>query len=268
MPYFDVHASPDGARITTSVFGASDAVFVYDLARRTNTRVTFRGNCTYGAWMPDSTHLTYISDADGPPALYETSADGAGTAERVIDTSVRVPREIALVQGQPAAVYADGGDIWLQPLRSTERRKLVGTPFEESVPHVSPDGKWLSYLSRESGQDEVYIRPISSDGGRWQVSRGLSVNSCWAPDTSAIFCVDKQRHVYRSAFRTDPSVEIGAPQLLFTLTADIGDALEPHPDGKRFLTARDLPPRFRAEQVCVVLNWFEELKAKVPTASR
>jgi hypothetical protein len=58
------------------------------------------------------------------------------------------------------------------------------------------------------------------------------------------------------------------PQLIFTMPPGLGIVLEPHPDGKRFLAARDLPPRFRADQVCVVLNWFDELKAKVPAGSK
>lgn len=63
-------------------------------------------------------------------------------------------------------------------------------------------------------------------------------------------------------------MEIGAPDLLFTLPAGVGSKIEPHPDGKRFITARNLPNKYIPEQVCVNLNWFDELKAKVPVSPR
>jgi hypothetical protein len=83
-----------------------------------------------------------------------------------------------------------------------------------------------------------------------------------------IYCTDFKAGLMRVSFRSGPPVEVGSPELLLKLPAGLQAGLEPHADGKRFLTARNLPPRFVPDQVCVVLNWFDELKAKVPVGTR
>ncbi len=268
MRYFHSTVSPDGTRIATSVFGASDAIFVYDLVRRTNTRITFRGNCSDARWMPDGKRIAYVSDADGPTAGYLINADGSGLPEKIAERSARGGRRIAMVDGQPVTVFEEGGDILLQPFHSESRQKLVATQFDEIVPQVSPDGRWLSYASNETGQFAVYVRPFPSGEGRWQVFAGDTYH-CWAPDSSAIYCADYDNlRFLRVPFRAEPDgVEVGPPEVLFTLPPDIGFQPTMDPSGTRFLSSRGLPRQFQGEQVCVVLNWFDELKAKVPGGS-
>jgi serine/threonine-protein kinase len=272
MTYTQVVPSPDGGRIATGVFGASDAIFVYDLARHTNTRLTFRGNCSDPIWTRDGTKIAYISDADGKTAMYQINADGSGSPEKIMDRAATSYRFHATVDGKPVVVFEENGDIWLQPFNSESRQKLVGTQFNESSPHLSPDGRWLSYSSNETGQEAIYVRPFPSGDGRWQVmSTGISRQHCWAPDGSAIFCVglsESRGAVFRVPFETSPTVAIGTPELMFTLPQEIALGLELVPGTGRFVSCRLLPAKFKAEQVCVVLNWFEELKAKVPAGSR
>ena len=261
--------SPDGKRIALNLYAASDAVLVYDLARRTLTRVTYRGNCGAALWMPDGSKIVYASDIDGPMAFYLVSADGTGSPEPISVSGVNENTCLANVDGAPAVVLAAAGDIWLQPFRSEPRRKLVGSQFDETAPHVSPDGRWLSYASDESGQYEVYVRAFPSGENRRQVSIGGGRLHCWAPGGDAIFYIrDADDMTLKAPFRSEPSVDVGQPETMFKWPVSKVTGLQAAPTGRRFLGFKQLPPRFRAEQVFAVLNWFDELKTKVPTAPK
>ena len=269
MPYFVALPSPDGTRIATGVYGASDSIFVYDIARRTNTRITFRGNCGIPFWLPDSTKIAFASDAGGPTSGYVINADGSGTPEKVAERSVLSHRCVVLLDGKPVNVFEEDGDIYLQPFHSEIKQKLVATQFQETAPQVSPDGHWLSYASNETGSSAVYVRPFPSGEGRWQVFSSGGQYHCWSKDSSVIFGFNYElRQVFRVSFHASPRVEVGAPQVLFSLPPDVGFEPALHASGDKFLSGRNLPPRFKGEQVCVVLNWFEELNAKVPTPRR
>jgi hypothetical protein len=127
----------------------------------------------------------------------------------------------------------------------------------------------MSYASNESGEYEVYVRAFPSGESRRQVSIGGGRTHCWARDGRAIFYIrDSDSGVFRSAFQGGPSLEVGRPEPMFIWPASIAGGLEAAPTGERFLGVRMLPAKFKAEQVCVVLNWFDELKAKVPTGAR
>src|SRR5262249_735721 len=136
----------------------------------------------------------------------------------------------------------------------------------------SPDGRWLSYVSDETGRDAIYVRPFPSGDGRWQLitTGGMNAHS-WAPDGSAVYCLvmsESRPAGFRVPFHSSPTVPIGSPELVVRGPQDIALGLELVPGQERFISKRQLPARFKSEQVCVVLNWFDELKAKVPTESR
>ncbi len=269
MSYSGAAMSPDGGKIVAGVWGANDAIFVYDLTRRTSTRITYRGNSGSAQWTPDGTQVVYASDVQGPMNFFITNADGSGEPRNLGGTASQVAMCYASIEGKPGMVFAAKGDIWFQPLSNEPQQKLVGSQFEETSPSVSPDGRWLSYASNETGQHEVYIRPLSllsSGQGRWPVSVGGGRVNCWMPKSDAIVYIrESDRAAMRVPIQAGSSPQIGSPVRLFTLFDDPSNTLQPSLDGKRFLALRTLPAKYKADQVCVVLNWLDELKAKVPS---
>lgn len=272
MSYSSVALSPDGTRIAAGVWGANDAVFVHDLNRRSNTRITFRGNCGGPQWSADGRQIVYSSDLNGPLNFFTVAADGSGEPINVSSNAVQENTCYATIDGKPGMVFDLRGDIWFQPLSADPALKLVGSQFEETSPRVSPDGKWLSYSSNETGQQEVYIRPFplsaSSGSVRWQVSVGGGRFSNWMPGSDALVYI---RHsdsvVFRVTVEPGSTPRVGSPERLFALQMP-QLSLQPTPDGKRFLALRSLPAKYKVSQVQVVLNWFDELKAKAPTGSK
>ena len=147
---------------------------------------------------------------------------------------------------------------------------FLRTPFAEGGAKFSPDGRWLAYVSDESGRAEVYVQPYPGPGGKWQISIEGGTEPIWNRNGRELF--------YRSGTKmmavettTQPSFSAGKPRVLFEgqyvlavfpgmdLTYDVSA------DGQRFLMVKETGQATSPTQINVVLNWFEELKRRVPT---
>jgi eukaryotic-like serine/threonine-protein kinase len=133
--------------------------------------------------------------------------------------------------------------------------------FNENVPRISPDGRWMTYTSNETGRAEVYVTRFPEGGGKWRVSSDGGQQPKWAKDGHELFYKDTGGAMWSARVTPDGSdVRIGAPERLFTL-----DALRlgivnwvPAPDG-RFLV--NLPVGdTTTPPVTVIVNWLATLK--------
>ena len=151
-------------------------------------------------------------------------------------------------------------------------RPFLRTQFDETAPRFSPDGHWLAYISDESGRDEVYVQPYPGPGGKWQISTEGGTEPVWSPNGRELF--------YRSGGKmmaadiaAQPGFTVGKPRMLFegpyqTAWTDLPN-YDVSPDGQRFLMLKPIESADAAPtQINVVLNWFEELKRRVPTATK
>ena len=141
------------------------------------------------------------------------------------------------------------------------------TPSYESAPSFSPDGRWLTYVSDESGRFEVYVQPYPGPGGVYQISTDGGTEPVWNPRGKELFyrSGDKMMSVDVS---TEPAFSAGKPKVLFqgpylsTLgTLPFYDVSQ---DGQRFLMLEPVEQTATLTQIVVVQNWFEELKRLVP----
>jgi Tol biopolymer transport system component len=163
------------------------------------------------------------------------------------------------------------GDIRMLPLEDKQELwAFLDTEFDESGAMFSPNGRWLAYMSNETGRDEVYVQPFSVTGprGTKQISVSGGTEPLWAPDSRELFYRNGDK-MMAVAIETEPELSIGTPRLLFEERFSPGPPwarrnYDISPDGKRFLMIKreqDLVPT----EIIVVLNWFEELKRLVPT---
>ena len=234
--------SPDGRRLAASIGGAAGRdVWVLDLEHDALTRVTFGGSALLPVWTPDGKRLTYCSDkGDARPNLFWIPADGSGPEER-LSTSA---------DGQyPSSWSPDGrtllfsqlnpvtkGDIWVLSLDDRKSRPFVQTPFDESAAMFSPDGRWVSYQSSESGQDEIYVQPFPGPGGKWQVSTEGGTLAVWARDGRELFYRQGDK-VMAVGIRTEPSFAFSKPTSLFAGPYARGFFPDVSRDGQRFVMA-------------------------------
>ena len=266
--------SPDGRRVAVSAEGQ---VRMYDLSRETLSRFTFEGSSNnFPLWTLDGKRIVFNSNKDGPLNLFWQLADGSVGMERLATSDYTQSAESWSPDGQLLAYYeinsATGYDIWVLRLSDRKSQPFLRTPFTESAPRFSPDGHWLAYVSDESGRYEVYVQPYPGPGGKWQISTDGGTEPAWNPNGRELF--------YRSGNKmmavdvaTEPSLSAGKPSVLFE------GPYQPSPfpnanydvtaDGQRFLMVKPVKSKDAAPtQIIVVLDWFEELKQKVPAGKK
>jgi serine/threonine-protein kinase len=268
--------SPDGREVAVAVDGQETQVWLYNLSRETLTRLTFQGGTNYNPlWTRDGKRIAFTSvSLDG--GLFWQLADGSGGLER-LNEFVSSPNSLS-TDGQLLA-YERGGsstgrEIWVLRLGDRKQEPFLRTSFNEGAAQFSPDGRWLAYASDESGRFEIYLQPYPGPGGKWQISTEGGTEPAWNPNGRELFyrSGDKMMAV---EITTQPSLSAGKPKVLFA--GQYQPSLNPvpnanydvSPDGQRFLM---LKPSESAEaaptQINVVLNWFEELKQKVPAGNK
>ncbi len=143
---------------------------------------------------------------------------------------------------------------------------FLGTLFEEAVPSLSPDGRWLAYQSDESGQREVYVRPFPGPGGRSQVSTDGGQNPIWAHNRSEIFYL-ASGSLWVAEVRTDPDFAVGSREQLVPCAPYGAGTGTPNfdlsPNDERLLATR-LASLDQAPGDILVQNFFEKLRQVVP----
>ena len=160
--------------------------------------------------------------------------------------------------------FDDGGtrrDIWvLRAGADTTRRPIVATSADEKNPKLSPDGRWLAYISDESGTYEVYVRPFPEGDGRWQVSLEGGREPLWARNGRELFFRDLANNLVAVPILPGPGFRTGPPQTLFSTAGYLAEgnstSYDVSPDGSRFLMIK----RPTNETLVMVVHWIEELR--------
>ena len=241
------------------------------------TRLTFQGSANLGgAWTPDGKRIAFSSNKEGLFNLFSQAADGSGGLEPLLGgekpwatSSWQAPSSwsrdglLAFDEVNPTTGY----DIWVLGISDHKAQAFIRTSFNESAPQFSPDGRWLAYVSDESGRSETYVQSYPGHM-KWPISTGGGTEPVWNRNGRELF--------YRSGNKmmavditTQPGFSAGKPQMLFEGPYRTGGLAMPNYDvsldGQHFLMVKGSEQaQAAATQINVVLNWFEELKQKVP----
>ena len=170
-----------------------------------------------------------------------------------------------------------GFDIGMMSMEGDHARKLLlQEKYIEIQPKISPDGRWIAYTSDASGWSEVYVRSFPDvDRGKWQVSTSGGNSPLWAPNGQELLFLSNENSVMAVAVETGPKFSHGTPKSLFRssnvlVSLTSGTPWDISPDGRRFLMLKPVastgaaPAAIGPRQINIVLNWFEELRQKVP----
>ncbi len=266
--------SPDGKRIAVVLDDLGGHAWTYDLARGTLTRLTFEaGGTNTVAWTRDGKRLAFNSGA--PPNLFWQAADGSGKAER-LTTSENQQNPISWSPDGQALGYmeldpATSWDVWVLRLSDRKAQPFLRTASYETVPQFSPDGRWLAYVSDESGRYEVYVQPYPGPGGKWQISTDGGTEPVWNPNGRELFYRIGPK-MMAVDITTQPGFSAGKSRMLFegpypSLVATV-PSYDVSPDGQRFLMLKASEQSQAITQINVVQNWSEELKRRVPSGKQ
>jgi eukaryotic-like serine/threonine-protein kinase len=257
--------SPDGKMIVYSK-GAPDTqrrdIWMYDISRSAASRFTFDpADDLNPTWSPDGRRIAFTSDRKGVRDIYLKDINGAAAEELLLETEYEKNVE---------AWSPDGRYILFNQVTPNHERELWAVaatrgsePFAvvaESKPVrkgvFSPNGRFLAYVSGESGQDEVYVRPFPKGGRKWQLTRQGGLDPRWSRDGRELFYITGHSFVSVQVDLSGDACKAGPPHELFTfLPAGIGrNACDAARDGRHFLCVTQ-PDTRESTPLIVVLNW-------------
>jgi len=280
--YQDTALSPDGSKAVAGRFDPQDrsfALWMFDFSRRTSTRFTFGSfNAGEPIWSPDGKRIIFSANPTGIYDLYQKAADGATGEELLLKSSEnKFPSDISRNGRFLLYYYGDPkakDDLWVLPLQGDPKPfPFLRTEFNQADGHFSPDGRWVAYVSDESGSGtyEIYVRPFSSDssaadvsrgGPKWQVSYGGGGEPRWSADGKELYYLTPDSKVMGVDVTTSPTFQAGTPKVIFQAPQQPDDFSGSYTvDGKRFLLLAPAEQNSQAQlPFDVVLNWQSALK--------
>jgi len=239
--------SPTGDRVALECFQSGNAsdrdIWIYDLARNAATRFTIDGaDDADPLWSPDGRTIVFASNRFGDVDVFKKAAGGGTEDELVLQTPGNTPTNAWSPDGQSIALLDFGGDLLVFDFAKRGAPRLVAaTAFQEIELQFSPDGRWFSYSSDESGRPEIYVQPWPANGERWQVSIDGGTDARWRPDGGELYYLSPTRSFMAVPVAVTPSFRAGSPVRLFDtrIAGPLGNGHRfPYAvarDGKRFL---------------------------------
>lgn len=281
--YQDFRFSPTGRLLALEVSeGQQSDIWLYDIERDTLTRLTFDpADDEAPVWSPSGKSLIFSSERNGEDNLYWKRADGSGQAQRLTESQSRQTP----VSWHPGGQYLVFGefnqenswDIHILALEGDDQlgwkagdtSTFLSTRFVEVHPQFSPNGDWLAYMSLESGEAEIYVRPFPGPGGKWQISSGGGVWPQWSLGGQELYFGHQgqlfvsEYEVNGNSFTADRPVEWKEGsfyQRAYTPSYTL------HPDDQKLLVRKRAAEESQLDLDHVVLfgNFFDYLNEKVP----
>jgi Tol biopolymer transport system component len=264
--YEHVDISPDGTRaiFVKSTSPSESALWLVDLSNGSAVPVTSApGRNDSPIWSPDGSRIAFAADRDGGQSVYLKTI-GDPSPEQVLyrsDVPFKNPAAwspdgnwIAMTQLDPMTAQ----NVWLLPAGGGSMKLFYAGPTRENAGPISPDGRWITYVSDQTGRYELYVQSFPTPGHAVQISRGGAVQMWWAHDSSRLVYLDDQfRSLWRVDLRPGSTLSPGAPVKMGDLPPDIV-WMAAMPDLQKYLALA--PERSGIGSITVVQNWQTALE--------
>ncbi len=274
--YFSPRISHDGNRIAydqSEETSDSGDIWVLDLERGIASRLTFDPrNESSPIWSSDDGSLLFFGDYPGRSDLFTISSDGTGGMDTVFSNGAsNIPsdwskdRKTILMQSSTTA----GMGITDLLIYSAEEKKAepwLDSSFVERQARFSPDGRWISYDSDESGRMEIYVRGFTPPGGKWRVSSDGGSSAVWSRDGRELLYISRDAKMMSVTVGQGATFEGGTPVPLFTIPGEILNLgivtqYDVSPDGQRFLMNLNTPTQ-GLKLITLVSHWTSLLRSE------
>jgi len=245
--------------------GSLPDVHVLDLNRNVSSRLTFNpATENLPIWSPDDLQVLFPSNRNGSFDLYLKAATGAGQEEVLVElgtptgwgTDWSKDGRFILCQ-KPGG--KTGQDLWIAPQFDDQKPyPYLQTEFDEQDGTFSPDGKWIAYVSDETGRNEIYVQSFPLSGSKFQVSSGGANEPYWSTDGTELFYMTADRNLVAVPIKLSPIFEPGLPKRLFSIPVVTSQrhCYAVSSDGKRFLVMNPIEEETESySSMRVILNW-------------
>jgi dipeptidyl aminopeptidase/acylaminoacyl peptidase len=267
LEHYAPRFSPDGERISVGVFDMKtrrQKVWSYDLKSGARSRITSGTDFNYfSVWSPDGSRILFTSQRD---TLFDTYIQviGKGAEARHLFSSDILPLDWSEYNNQilvaKYGVNSHVSDLWIVPADSGGMGQLfVGKEFDENDGRFSPDGKWVAYVSNETGEYEVYIRSTVSKNERsLRVSTSGGSLPRWGRGENELFFLTKDNKIVSATLRfSGLTVEVTGIKPLFNAPVFVQD-YDFSPKKNLFVFNQAIVPQ-KSSLITLVVNWNEGL---------
>ena len=270
--------SPDGTQIAvTRIESGESQVWVKQLSTGAFSRLSFDvTDADRPVWTPDGRRVAFLATRNERRTSWVRRADGSDSLQAASPGGTRLDEIAFDPLGRYTLLRTEGAGLGsrrvllVQNGVDTVPRVLLQSRFDQFAMTVSPDGRWLAYVSNESGFSEVYVRPFPNvDSARFVISVGGGMEPMWRRDGSELFFRNSRGEMFAVPVTTGRSFTHSTPRLLFSVTGlalqEYYRSYDLHPDGKRFLMLTS--GGVDATELNVIFNWRVELE-RLKTAQR
>jgi Tol biopolymer transport system component len=254
--YFGLRLAPDEKRVAfyrpVAQSRAASDIWVMDLVRDVTSRLTFDpGLNNEPIWSPDGLRILYANSRSGSYDFYSKAASGAGQEDMLVQFgspngwATSWSRDGRFVLGtQQFPGSKTGFDLWIAP-QFGDRKPFpyLQTQFNEGDGAFSPDGRWVAYMSDESGRNEIYVQAFPLSGAKFQISTGGGAEPLWRGDGAELFYRSADGSLMEAPVKPGATFEVGVPKSLFSAPRQAQGIYRYDyavtDDGQRFLIAAD-----------------------------
>jgi serine/threonine protein kinase/Tol biopolymer transport system component len=266
--YSGIRISPAGDRCAAEVRdvrGGTIDVWVIDLARGSSIRLTSGALISHGpTWSPDGSRIAFDSDRSNQWNIYEKPVLGTGAEEVLVSSHGDKSPSDWSPDGRTLVFDVDGlpgktqHEIWLYRREDRKAIPLLQPNFDVQVGRLSSDGKWIAYVSNETGRSEVYVSPFPKTDRKWRISTSGGTQPVWSKNALELFFVGPGRKLFAVKVNPDPDFHIEKTEPLFDLPVKISaSSVAPYDvsnDGSKFLVNAAVEEPV-SEPITVVMNW-------------
>ena len=278
--YANPRVLPDGKRIVVEVRDQTPGIWLRDSSRDTLSPLAISGRETAPVLTPDGEHVIFNSIRNGSEGLWMKRVDGSGAEENfTATTSLQLPNSVSPDGTSVAytATTASESHLLALPLHGPHTpQPLLSGPGNRAAASYSPDGRWIAYVSDESGRSEVYVSAASGQGATWPISSAGGAEPVWARSGRELF-YRAGRTMMAVPVQSGDAFSIGRAVTLFEGDFEHNDGVQStlpdydvSPDGLRFVMLQRTGPAAAAapDGLHLVLNWFQDLAERVAADKR